>query len=92
MELKSVVTGLAVWCRDIVLWCQDRAGPAGRCLDRAQATKRAMPATEHTTPVTKRMACASCAHDRAVLSCGTLHWALQLIELQCSCTVHEHCS
>ena len=33
-----------------------------------------------------------CARDRTVLSRGTLHCAVQLFELQCSCTIHEHCA
>ena len=32
------------------------------------------------------------ARDMTVLSCGTLHCVVQLFELQCSYTAHEHCS
>ena len=39
-----------------------------------------------------RLSACDSAHDKAVLSCGTLHWAVHFIELQCFCTVHEHCS
>ena len=47
--------------------------------------------TERAAQATERMARVSCARDMTVLSCGTLHYAVQLFELQCSYTVHEHC-
>ena len=33
----------------------------------------------------------SYACDEIVLPCGTLHYVVQLFELQCSCTVPGHC-
>ena len=44
MELKSIATRLAVWCRNTVFWCCDRAELAGCCRNRARAKR----ATERT--------------------------------------------
>ena len=72
----SIVTGLAVWCRDTVFWCCDRARLVGRCRDRARAKR----ATESTTRATEYTAYSSFTRDKTVLSCGTVLllclWAL----------------
>ena len=45
-----------------------------------------------TETATERAASVSCAHNRAVLSCGTLHCVVQLFGSLFMGTVHEHCS
>ena len=62
----------------LVIWCRDTVFWSR---DRVELAGRCYNLARATKSV-------SYAHDRAVLSCGTLHCVVQLFEV----TVHGHCS